>query len=77
MRKFIAVAAVSASVVGLAACDGMSRQEKYVGGGAAAGAAGGALLGGSAGSAALGGLAGAAGGYAVNEATEDDGELFD
>lgn len=77
MRKMIAVTAVCASVVGLAACDGMSRQEKYVGGGAAAGTAAGALLGGSAGSAALGGLAGAAGGYAIDEATEDDGELFD
>lgn len=76
MRKFIAVAVVCASAVGLAACDSMSRDEQYIGGGAAAGTAAGALMGGSAGSAALGGLAGAAGGYALGKATED-GELFD
>lgn len=77
MKKVIAVSAICASAIGLAACDSIGREEAYIGGGAAAGTAAGAALGGSAGSAALGGLAGAAGGYAAEELTDDEDDLFD
>lgn len=77
MRKFIALSAVCASAIGLAACDNIGREEAYIGGGAAAGTAAGAALGGSAGSAALGGLAGAGAGYAAEELTEGEDDLFD
>jgi osmotically inducible lipoprotein OsmB len=64
IQKRFAVSAVAAAVIlGMAGCTGMSTQDKYTAGGAAAGAVGGAVLtGGSAigtiGGAAVGGIVG-------------------
>jgi len=42
----LTVSALAAALLGMAGCSGMSTQDKYTVGGAAAGAVGGALLGG-------------------------------